>query len=331
MKILAALALFVGIFLLGALIALKSAADSANQAEFRRRVRRWREVRNRKPARRAQARAAAARPSPPSPQFAASAAFVHLAVLVCTADEAISPEERALLADHIARAPVSKAEREKLREQLAKMLAEPPTFWGTKKRLSLLDVGQQATIADLLIGVAGVDGHVGPDEIRMLGRIYPMLGLPAADVYSRVHALSVGEQAEAEAPVAAGAPVQLNMAAVQAKLAQSAEVSALLGDIFAEEEEQEQQAQEVRAKAPIVPPAPVSWSSSPHGMLLARLVERPVWTREEFDTVAAELRLLPDGAIDALNEAAFDRAGGPVLEGDDPIHVDMTTAKALLP
>jgi hypothetical protein len=65
-------------------------------------------------------------------------------------------------------------------------------------------------------------------------------------------------------------------------------------------------------------------------MLLARLAERPVWTRQEFDAVATELRLLPDGAIDALNEAAFDRAGGPVLEGDDPIHVDMTTARELL-
>jgi hypothetical protein len=170
MKILAALAVFVVIFLLGALTALKSASDAAVNAEFRRRVRRWREVRNRKYARRAP-------PAPPPPpavsaQFAASAAFVHLAVMVCAADDVISPAERTLLEDHIARAPVSRGERTKLREQLAAMLATTPNFRGTKRRLALLDAQQQAMIADLLIGVAGADGQVGPDEIRMLGRIY---------------------------------------------------------------------------------------------------------------------------------------------------------------
>jgi hypothetical protein len=65
-------------------------------------------------------------------------------------------------------------------------------------------------------------------------------------------------------------------------------------------------------------------------MLLRRLIERTEWSRDEFAAIAAECRLLPDGAFDALNEAAFDRAGVPVLEGDDPIHIDQTTAKDLL-
>lgn len=264
--------------------------------------------------------------------------------MVCAADDAVSRAERTLLEDHIARAPVSKGERAKLREQLQAMLATTPNFRGVKRRLALLDAKQQAMIADLLIGVAGADGQVGPDEIRMLGRIYEKLGLEAEDVYSRVHAMSAGA---VEAPAPASGAVQLNMAAVQAKLAQSAEVSALLGDIFAEAETEAQgqpkptptlskppvvpsAAGAAAAVAPVVPVAPVGWTASPHGKLLARLIERPVWTRQEFDAVAAELRLLPDGAIDALNETAFDRAGGPVLEGDDPIHVDVTTAKTLL-
>jgi hypothetical protein len=271
---------------------------------------------------------------PPSPQFLASAALLHLAMLVCAADDAISPAERTLLEEHVARAPVPRREQEQLRAQLAEVLASTPNFRGVKKRLALLGAGQRAMVADLLIGVAGADGQVGPDEIPLLGRIYPMLGFAAEDVYSRVHAMSAGASAgaPAEAPAASvGAPVQLNMATVQEKLAQSAEVSALLGDIFAEDD-----APPTLATAPAAPvaakaaSAPVAWTSSPHGMLLARLAERPVWTRQEFDAVATELRLLPDGAIDALNEAAFDRAGGPVLEGDDPIHVDMTTARELL-
>src|SRR5690242_16973813 len=172
MKILAALAVLVGLLLLIGLIG----------ARVRRRS---------QPTRRAP-RGAAATPVPPSPQFAASAAFVHLAVMVCAADDAVSRAERTLLEEHIARAPVSKRERAKLREQLQATLATTPDFRGVKRRLALLDAKQQAMIADLLIGVAGADGQVGPDEICMLGRIYEKLGLEAEDVYSRVHAMSAG-------------------------------------------------------------------------------------------------------------------------------------------
>jgi TerB-C domain len=39
---------------------------------------------------------------------------------------------------------------------------------------------------------------------------------------------------------------------------------------------------------------------------------------------------MPDGAIDTLNEAAFEHVGAPVIEGDDPIQVDAATAKELV-
>jgi uncharacterized tellurite resistance protein B-like protein len=277
-------------------------------------------------------------PAAPSPQFVASAALLHLAVIVCTADEAVSVTERRLLEEHVARAAgISEDERGQLRDQLATLLASKPNFRGVKKRLDGLDTRQRAVIADLLIGVAGADGQVAPDEIRLLGRIYPMLGLPAEEVYSRVHALSAGAAAgEPQVPIAAGvtaaaggsaAPpaIRLNMTAVQAKLAQSAEVSALLGDIFSEQEPDTPP-----ARVMPTPAAPAGAMAAVHGMLLTRLVARAAWTRQEFEAMAAELQLLPDGAIDALNEAAFERAGAPVLEGDDPMHVDLAIAKELL-
>jgi hypothetical protein len=43
--------------------------------------------------------------------------------------------------------------------------------------------------------------------------------------------------------------------------------------------------------------------------------------------MAADLGLLPDGALDLLNEAAFDHTDGPLWEGDDPITIDHDTAK----
>ena len=117
--------------------------------------------------------------------------------------------------------------------------------------------------------------------------------------------------------------VTLNMAAVEAKLAESSRISAILDDIFTDDAET------------VVPPPP-NPSAVPgklrdeYAVLLAKLLERPEWSRLEFESIAADHRLLADGAIDTLNEAAFEHCGCPVLEEDDPIHVDAGTAKELL-
>jgi hypothetical protein len=168
-----------------------------------------------------------------------------------------------------------------------------------------------------------------------------MLGLETDDVYSHVHAMAVGgakttpsgdpvtvvqgRQAAGFAipsrPVPPGA-VQLDMAVVQAKLAESSRISAILADIFTEEET----ASMLGSATVELSPGKVPTSHRP---LLAQLIERPEWSRVEFEAVAAECRLMPDGAIDILNEAAFECAGGPLLEGDDPIFVDAETAKRL--
>jgi hypothetical protein len=46
--------------------------------------------------------------------------------------------------------------------------------------------------------------------------------------------------------------------------------------------------------------------------------------------VASELRVLPDGALDALNDAAFEKCNEPLCEGDDPITFNPRAMEALL-
>jgi hypothetical protein len=174
----------------------------------------------------------------------------------------------------------------------------------------------------------------------MLGKIYPMLGLETNDVYSHVHAMTAGAVSKMQGvelvtvipartsfdyaipspPAQTG--VELNMAAVSAKLAESAKISAILDDIFTEDEQ-------VGTATPSTPQVTGKWPQAA-GQLLTWLTERPEWSRTEFEMIAAECRLLPDGAIDLLNEAALDQVGGPVIEGNDPIQIDIATAKEML-
>lgn len=278
-----------------------------------------------------------------SPQYAAATVLLHLAVAISAADGSISPSEEQHLQEHMQRAlALSDAERLRLSAHLAWLMKAPPVLTGVKKRLEPLDQRQRSVIGDFIIGVAGADGQISPDEIRTLGKVYPMLGLDADDVYSHVHAMAAGAATvvEGNEPVrviaaqpSAGfaipsrsAPAQavhLDMAAVNAKLAESAKISAILDDIFTEEEPP-------TVLPPNTPQSPTSRVPSAHGALLARLVERTQWSRAEFEALAADCRILPDGAIDTINEAAFDHTGGPVLEGEDPIQIDVVAAKELM-
>lgn len=278
-----------------------------------------------------------------SPQYAAATVLLHLAVAVSAADGSISQSEEQHLREHLERAlALGDAERLRLSAHLGWLMKSPPSLSGLKKRLEPLDQRQRSAIADFIIGVAGADGEISPDEIRTVGKVYPMLGLDAEQVYSHIHAMTAGTATAIEAnepvtvipalpPTGYAIPprpvptqsVRLDMTAVNAKLAESAQISAILDDIFTEDEA-------VNLPTPTSVTASSVKLSPAHGVLLSRLAERPEWSRAEFETIAAECRLLPDGAIDTLNEAAFEHAGGPVLEGDDPIQVDAATAKELL-
>ena len=42
----------------------------------------------------------------------------------------------------------------------------------------------------------------------------------------------------------------------------------------------------------------------------------------DFEAACDALGLLPDGAVEMLNEAAFSLAGEPLLEGEDPLYMN---------
>lgn len=279
-----------------------------------------------------------------SPQYSAATMLLHLAVAVSAADGSISEAEEKLLEERVRGSlTLSNAERIRLSAHLAWLKETRPTLATLRKRLESLDPQHRLRMAEFIICIAGADGQISPEEIRTLSKIYPMLGLPTNDVYSHLHALSAGgaitEQAtepSESAPVKTTPhsgvrstpprpeitePIRLNMSAVNKKLAESAQISAILDDIFTEEEV---------TSAPPVLATPGGKISGAPAILLSRLAEKVEWSRADFEALSEECRLLPDGAIDAINEAAFEHTSVAVIEGDDPMQIDIAIAKELL-
>lgn len=194
----------------------------------------------------------------------------------------------------------------------------------------------------LAMVAATADPVIGPAKVTVLTQVYRILGLSVELVFQRLHARATGggpalprltgsgrtvtEAGQADEPVVvqtgddrpagftlpwASAGPRLDQALIQRRVAESDAAATLLSTIFEEGTEEPVHEQ----------PAPVAGLDATHSALLRALGERPAWTREEFESVAAAHGLLPAGALDMLNEAAIDATGDPVIEGDAIITV----------
>jgi tellurite resistance protein len=265
----------------------------------------------------------------PSPACQAAALSLHLAAVLAAADGPVNAAEEAHLLAYLESAAwLGADDRMRLRAHLRWLIARLPGPAGLKKRIEPLSPAERRSTSRFLIGVAAADGGVNPDEIRLLSKFYTLLGFDRRTVYSDVHAQAAAGAAAAEPvtlrPARAGrsgfaipkAPspgsrLSLDARKISAKLAETETVSSLLDEIFTDEGE--------------TPPRPAGTFArldAAHSALLSQLAVRSVWDREEVERLADDLGLFPDGAMETLNEAAYDICGAPLLEGDQRIEID---------
>ena len=128
------------------------------------------------------------------------------------------------------------------------------------------------------------------------------------------------------------------MSLVQSKIAESHEISSLLADIFTEADapvqppvapNAEPKAKK-KAASKRTQPAIVAGLDEPHSALLRALSQQAVWQRQELVAIASRLDLMLDGALEVINELAFERTDEPVTEGEESIEVNQAVLQELL-
>ena len=233
-----------------------------------------------------------------------------------------------------------------------------PAAGGASDRLRELSAQQRATIGSFLVRIAvGWGSVLAPAQVAELTAAFGLLDLDPADVGPLVAARTREAAREAAIERAAAPPGSArrdrpapgryvpeqppryepfrppplppgpfvpDAALVRAKLQETETVAALLGEIFADEDQ------------PVVPPPapaagddPVAGLDAAHSRLLRTLSAHASWTRAEFRAAAASVGLLPAGALDVLNETALETCGDVVCEGDDPIDMNPTVLQEL--
>jgi tellurite resistance protein len=274
-----------------------------------------------------------------SPTYHAATLLLRLAAAVASSDGGVTEQEERHLEEHLERSmALTGAEAQRLRAHLHWLIASESGLTGLKRRIAEIDEPSRHRLAQFTVAIAAADGVIDAGEIKTLGKIYRMLGLDPDQAFADIHSLTAGSTwSPADQPVAVRPPeaadlghaiparpqalssaatgFRLDMDRVERTLAETAVVSNVLASVFVDDDEP--------APSSIPEEAKLAAALDPsHVRLLGALAGRSEISRQEFEEIAERLHLLPDGAFEMLNDAAFDRVGGPLLEGEDPITVD---------
>jgi uncharacterized tellurite resistance protein B-like protein len=267
-----------------------------------------------------------------TPAFQAALLTLQLSSAVATADGDFSAEELSHLRAQVqAWTHLTPNHTRRLLAHLRLLFIAPISLTALKKKLEPLDAAAKQTIAAFMATVAQSDGAVSPAEVKMLEKVYKALGVDSKKVFSDVHA------AAAEPPRATAAKVEpevpttgfrLDPARIAALQQDTQAVSALLAHIFKDEEQQaavqrDLEAEAAVAEAEAVPPQEgLLGLDEAHSALARLLLSRPHWSKQELEDAAADLALMAGGALETLNEAAFDKHDVPFTDGEDPVTVN---------
>ncbi|KPU60496.1 terB-N family protein [Pseudomonas fluorescens] len=272
-----------------------------------------------------------------SAAYNAASVTLDLASAVASADGDTSNEEVTMLGQHIdSWSHLSVAHRKRLKAHLRIQIQQPPTLASLKKKLDPLTVEAKRAIASFLAHLAQADGTVSPSEVKLLERVYKALQLDSQLLYSDLHGAASGASVASVIPPAnttqsePGEPLPVNakqgfvldherIAELQRE---TAEVSALLAQVFTDDQVEESEQLVEDAESTSASSADVAGLDLEHSAFLRLLVSRPEWSRSELESAASDMELMLDGALEQINDMAFDRFDMPITEGDDPIEIN---------
>jgi hypothetical protein len=200
------------------------------------------------------------------------------------------------------------------------------------KKFAAQSLEERHQLARFAVSIAAADDRLALEEVRMLEKLYRYFELSETQLYSDLQGLGASPSdlpapTNTVEPVVAAPtiPTARNIVLDPSRLArtreETARVSALLEQVFAEE------VLPSKSEKPPVSMGATEFAAA--GKLDARyrgivqaLCRRNTISRVELDDLAHANNVLPDGAIEAINDWAYSEFDQPLLEEDDPITIN---------
>ena len=280
----------------------------------------------------------------PSGEFRLVGAMVRFGAMVSQSDGNVSPDEEALLKGLIQdNRNLTGIEKDSLLAYLHWSLYTQQGTSGLKQKLAELGEPEKAVVSRILISVAYADGYIDPKEVKQLEKLYTSLGLDKSQVMSDLHvastdapvtvALQDREVSHAiPQPPSATPAFALNEELIRIREQETRQVRDVLENIFAEQVEEAapvDTAPQV-AQSDLGSASPLEGLDQAHQNLFSRLAAQTHWERDAVYEICKELGLMLDGAMEVLNEWAFDNVNAPLVDDGDPIYFDTELAKEIV-
>lgn len=277
-----------------------------------------------------------------APRYLGATCMLQLGLTIAEADGVVEPEELRHLSEHLdAVFQLPPHEKERLEALRVVLLKTGADLGAVSKRLeTALSEEARRQVGRLLVAIAAASGSIDRKEETALRRCFRALAL-APELLEQTIAeivpaddrglVTVGVDGERQPgePIPAPGGLRLNREAISAIMAETREVALLLADAMATDEVEDNEG--IPSMAPPsrsvesagtelpLPAAPGGACDVPparFASFFAALSAKSSWSRDEVEELARGHRVMPDGAIEALNEWALDRWGIPVIEED---------------
>ena len=255
-----------------------------------------------------------------------------LATFVAHADGRISNLERKALEEQVASvAGLSDQERRRLRANLAWFLAVPPDMTLLRRRLKQVDEDGQMAMRTALVAAAHADGIIQSQAVASIEKAYKALGIDPSLAYSDLHAGDVADKPRtmrAAKPARPGESIPdmektagpaLDASRIAAIRSDTERVSSVLGQIFDPGE----------GKEATGTSDPLPGLDDKHTALVGDLVEQEHWTEEDYKQLCTQYALPAAGALEAVNEWAFETYEDALLDEYDGYEVAPEIADAV--
>ena len=274
---------------------------------------------------------------------------ITMGAFVAHADGEVSPSQRQQLEAMVDQAPgLVGSESVRLRADIDWLMAVRPGLPPFRKRLTEIDGNARHEIGRSALAVAATDGRLEPKEINALRALYRALGVQGSKIYADLHELattrSASEPVTVQQPTESrrghGVParneeiqdsmrdgIELDHDRVAAIRADTLRVSAVLEDVFADDAGSPDTVDKSTDRSD-ENPLLVGIDTAYDG-LLRELISRSTWSASEFDALATKFGLMPGGALETLNEWAYDRFEEPLIEEDEELQINEELVSAL--
>jgi hypothetical protein len=254
---------------------------------------------------------------------AVQAAADFLMGQLCGDDRDAAFAEKCLFDVCRTRSGFGEAERTRLAAYARAVWANRGEGWKGVKHSRLDGGGRALAVSAVVSAVASWHG-LAPSMIGKAEKFVEKLGGDRRELHAALHRFSADDDepilvipadkaAAHPVPHEADGGLGLDMARLGRLEEDTAVVASLLSDIFADSDE--------AAPADERPAAATAWSGldRAHCAVLDAVVAAGRMTRGDFEAVARENACLPEGALETVNEWAFDNFGSAILVDDGDI------------